>query len=124
MMTARTALAGLILTAGCSGGGDSPRDRCTRVATAICDTFVRCHAAPHNEPITQATCDAVNPGLVDDCVARGADDIGAATDEKVDACVEAFENFACADLCNQVAQDPPVCHTPSDEPNTEVITCQ
>jgi hypothetical protein len=114
--------------AGCgSDSSNSGTDRtaaaCARIADAVCAKWVECKVVENGATVTAATCAQVRSQLITSCQQDEGAGIASATDGEVDACVSGFQQFQCANLCNQVPQDPPACQTISPKPNTTSYTC-
>lgn len=116
-----------VIVLGCGGSsGDRTTQTCGRVFDAACTALVRCRAeAQPGVPFTAALCQQARTDVVSDCVMEDDPTAAAASDAQINACVQGYADFACADLCDQIPVDPAACRAlyPMEPPGTDVITC-
>jgi len=116
----------VVFVLGCgSGSTDRTTAACQRIWDTSCAKFVACKVIvpATTTTFTAAICSQLRSNGVTNCVNEEGTGIAAATDMQVDACVQGFADFQCADLCNQVPMDPPACSAIDPSPNTDTFTC-
>ena len=114
----------LVVVVGCGGGTDRASETCGRVIDAACAKLVECRAeASPGVAFTAANCQQIHAQAVSRCVMEAGASVAAATDSQVNACVQGYAAFACANLCNQVPMDPAACQVIDPAPGMDRVTC-
>lgn len=119
---ALVALAGAV-ACGSDGSTDRVAAACGRIVDAECAKLAECKAVESGTTVTSALCAQIRATAVSDCQTSQGAGISAATDSDVDGCVQGFAAVQCADICNQIPQDPAACQKISPDPNTDTVTC-
>ena len=118
---------------GCGGKkaseGDSRSDRCRQLHVAACESRVRCKvyqdfSDPSAGVIDPEFCAEIESAVVDACVTVPAfEGMETATDAELRACLNGFHQYACSDLCGNIAPDPPACAAVKSVPSTTRTEC-
>ncbi len=121
-----------VALSGCSGAdedGDSRLDRCRRLHDSLCGARARCKvfqnfSDPGAGVVDASYCSAMKSTFVDACTEIPAfQGIETATDPQLQACLDGFDQYACADMCGKVAPDPPACAAVKSVPTTTKFEC-
>ena len=120
---------GVLVVLGCGGGSGGSADKataiCGRVFDAICAKWVECRTTlgQGGAVITPAFCQQNRATGVSNCLADNTVDLNMVPDAQINTCIQALTGFACANLCNQVPQDPAECTAIGGTPSTDVVYC-
>ena len=121
------ATSGILVVLGCGGGGsaDKATVTCGRVFDAICAKWVECRTTlgQGGAVITPAFCQQNRATGVSNCVGDNTVDLNMVSDAQIDTCIQALTGFACANLCNQVPQDPAECAPIGGTQSTDTVYC-
>jgi hypothetical protein len=104
----------------------SPRaQRCERISGAACATFVRCRAiASNGQVFSDQLCAQALPQVTANCVSNPSTAaVETASDAEINACVSAFQEFPCSEICGRLAVDPPACQHLDTAPSQNTVQC-